>query len=150
MNASVISTLVGKKASDPYKYIRQGWQDTRPYMTGCLLNVNTAYSVCMGTVIDVGTDDKNDLYSVTIEYEYLTWIRYCLLDSCSVKLGDKVTEGTEIGSPHKAILRFEYCNNEISDFPVRIGDRCLYKQDPMVVLSGDLELPDNTEDTDNE
>ena len=150
MNAAVMSTLLGQKVTDPYKYIKQGWQDTRPFMTGSLISANMAHSVCVGTVIDVGVDDKNRLYSVTIEYEYLTWIRYCLLDSCSVKLGDKITKGAEIGKPHNGILRFEYCNNEASTFPVRIDYRCLYKQDPMVVLSGDLELPDNSEDTDNE
>lgn len=150
MTPTIISTLIGKSTKDPYKYIKKGWQDTKPYMTGYLMSADNVHSICSGIVLDVGIDNKTKLYSVTVEYEYLTWVRYCLLQTCDVKFGEKVSIGTKLGKAYKGTMRFEYCNNNISDFPVRLDGRCLYKQDPLVILEGDLELPDKTDEvTDN-
>ena len=79
MISDIMSLLIGKDIDNPYKYIIQGWQDTAPYMTGYLISASQVYSICSGVVIDIGKDNKNNLYSVTIEYDYSTWIRYCLL-----------------------------------------------------------------------
>ena len=139
---AILSGLVGRSVDNFSEVIKQGWHDIRPFMTGCLISTTSAYSICSGTVIDVGKDDKNLTYSVTVEYEYLTWIRYCLLKSCDVEFGDKVSIGTKIGDTYNKVLRFEYCTNDDSRFPTRIGLRCLYKQDPMVILDGSRTLPD--------
>lgn len=148
MNYPILSMLVGTNVTDLSRVIKQGWTDTRPFMTGCLINTTNVFSICEGSVIAVGIDDKNKLYSVTIEYDYLTWVRYCQLSSCDVAFGDKVKRGTRIGKAYKGTLRFEYCSDTVSDFTVRTCTRQLYKNDPMVILEGDLELPD-IEETDD-
>lgn len=136
MSANVLSTLVGSEIKDPLKVIVQGWHGGQPFMTGCLIKTSVAYSVCEGVVIGIGQDDKNGLYSVTVEYDYLTWVRYCLLDSYEVSIGDTVTKGTKIGKAYKNNIRFEYCTATVSDFPIRNLNRQLYKQDPTPILFG--------------
>jgi len=140
MITDVLSTLTGVSINDASHVIKQGWQGSRPFMTGCLIITKDVYSVCMGTVIDVGIDNKNNLYSVTVEYDYSLWLRYCLLKSCDVKVGDSVDQGTKIGTAYKDILRFEYCTDTFSVFPVRCGENQLYKHDPMPVLAGEVSL----------
>lgn len=142
MSMEILSTLTGKSVKDLSKVIKQGWQNTRPFMTGCLIYTDNVFSICDGTVIDVGVDDKNNLYSVSVEYEYATWIRYCLLQTCNVSVGDEISIGDKIGSAYKGVLRIEYCTDEFSVFPYRNGDRQLYKHDPMPVLTGEVELPE--------
>lgn len=142
MTATVLSLLTGVSISDPSHVIKQGWQGSRPFMTGCLIITDNVYSICAGTVIDIGVDNKNGLYSVTIEYNYVLWVRYCQLGSCDVAVGDSVSRGTKIGVPHRELLRFEYCTDTFSVFPMRCGTRQLYKHDPMPVLSGDVDLSD--------
>ena len=141
MITDVLSTLTGTKVGDISRVIKQGWQGSKPFMTGCLINTNNAYSICDGLVVDVGIDDKNNLYSVSVEYEYALWVRFCQLKSCSVSFGDRITKGTKIGEVGRQPLRFEYCTDEVSDFTLRISDRLLYKHDPMPVLNGDVKLP---------
>lgn len=142
MNTDVLSTLTGTSVNDISKVIKQGWQNTRPFMTGCLLYTKNAFSICGGIVLDVGVDDKNNLYSVSVEYDYQTWVRYCMLQTCNVSVGDKVKKDDKIGTTYKNVLRFEYCTDEFSVFPYRCGNRQLYKHDPMVVLSGSVSLPE--------
>jgi hypothetical protein len=141
MNTDIFSILVGTYIDDPSHIIKQGWHNVRPFMTGCLIIVDVIYSICEGTVVDIGIDDKNNLYSITVEYDYDIWIRYCLLKSCSVSVGDSVAIGTELGITDDGLLRFEYCNDDFSVFPLRINDRQLYKHDPMPILIGEVELP---------
>lgn len=141
MNTLILSTLTGTNVNNPSQVINQGWHGSQPFMTGCLVNTKTACSICSGLVIDVGVDDKNNLYSVTVEYNSVLWVRYCLLSKCLIALGDKVSLGTKIGITYKNLLRFEYCNKDVSDFPVRIGTRQLYKHDPAPVLFGQELLP---------
>ena len=145
MTTDVLSTLTGTSVTKASNVIKQGWQGSKPFMTGCLITTDTAHSICEGLVIDIGTDDKNNLYSVSVEYEYALWVRYCLLKSCDVSVGDRITKGTKIGTAYKKSLRFEYCTDEESDFTLRISDRLLYKHDPMPVLNGEVELPDISE-----
>lgn len=142
MIPDIISLLVGKDISDASAYIIQGWQSGDVNMTGTLISANNVYSICSGTVINVGKDNKNNLYSVSVEYEYAIWIRYCMLKSVNVKVGDEVDRGDKIGNAYNNALRVEYCTDEESDFPFRCGEWELYKQDPMIILSGELELPD--------
>ena len=150
MNTTILSTLLGTQVSDVSKVIKQGWQATNPYMTGCLIYTDAVYSICTGTVVEIGKDDKNNLYSVTIEYDYGIWIRYCLLQSYVVAIGDDVSSGTKMGDAYKGVLRFEYCTEEFSVFPYRTEDRQLYKHDPMPILTGEIELPEIDDDGDVE
>lgn len=142
MNSDIFSILVGTPIKDPSHIIKQGWQGSRPFMTGCLIITDDVFSICNGTVVDVGVDDKNNLYSVSIEYTYQIWIRYCMLQTCNVSVGDTVSVSDKIGSTYKGILRFEYCTDEFSVFPYRNGDRQLYKHDPIAVLTGEIALPE--------
>ena len=142
MNFDVISSLVGNPINDLSHVIKQGWQNSRPFMTGCLIYTDNVFSICSGTVLDVGVDDKNNLYSVSVEYEYATWVRYCLLQTCNVSVGDVLSKDDKIGSTYKGVLRFEYCTDEFSLFPYRTNDRQLYKHDPMPILTGEIELSD--------
>lgn len=142
MIPDIISLLIGEDTTTPEKYIIQGWQSGDVNMTGTLINVNKVFSICSGKVIDIGKDSKNNLYSVSVEYEYATWIRYCMLDSINVKVGDDLSRGDEIGKAYKNQLRLEYCTDDESEFPFRCGTMELYKQDPMIVLDGDIDLAD--------
>lgn len=131
---TTLSNMTGQTVTDTSKFIIQGW--CTPYTTGCLINIDNVYSICSGTVIDIGKDDKNDLYSVTVEYNYQTWVRYCLLKSYNVKLGEKIVTTNKIGNAYKNKLRFEYCTVEQSNFPIRVSTRQLYKHDPTPVIFG--------------
>lgn len=142
MNTFILSTLTGTNVNKPDQVINQGWHGSQPFMTGCLINTRNVYSICSGIVIDVGIDDKNDLYSITVEYNSVVWVRYCLINKCDVSIGDSVLLGTKIGTPYKKLLRFEYCIKDRSDFPVRIGTKQLYKHDPTPVLFGQELLPE--------
>ena len=144
MTTDVLSTISGKLVDDAASMIKQGWQGTRPFMTGCLLYTDEVFSISTGTVIDVGQDDKNDMYSVTIEYDYGVCFRYCLLQYYEVAVGDTVIIGTKIGHTNKGVLRFEYCTDTFSVFSYRHGELQLYKHDPMPVLTGEIELPNLT------
>jgi hypothetical protein len=149
MTTSVLSMLIGKSIKDPSHVIKQGWQGTRPFMTGCLIITDDVFSICSGLVVDVGQDEKSSLYSVTVEYEYAVWVRYCQLESCDVAFGDTIERKTRIGTAYNGLLRFEYCSDEFSVFPVRTTDRQMYKHDPMPILVGDLTLPDPEEATED-
>lgn len=142
MTTRILSTLTGTNVITTNQVINQGWHGSQPFMTGCLINTQDAYSVCSGLVIDIGIDDKNNLYSVTVEYNSVLWVRYCLLSKCYVAIGDNVTLGTKIGTTFKRLLRFEYCNKDVSDFPVRINTKQLYKHDPTPILFGQELLPE--------
>lgn len=148
MNFENISTLIGVTINDLSHVIKQGWQNTRPFMTGCLIYTDNAFSVCDGIVRDIGMDDKNKLYSISIEYTYDCWIRYCMLQNCNVSVGDEISKGDKIGSTYNGILRFEYCTDEFSTFPFRSGDVQLYKHDPLPILTGETELPEIDDDGD--
>ena len=136
MNLNVLSILTGKTVTDPAQVIKQGWHGGPPYMTGCLINTDNVFSICHGIVIGVGKYEKDGLYSITVEYNYLTWVRYCLLDTYNVSVGDTVELHTKIGTAHNGVIRFEYCTSKKSDFSVRNLSRQLYKQDPTPVLFG--------------
>lgn len=138
---SVLSTLTGMEVTSYSQVIQQGWRDTDPAVTGCLIKADIVFSICDGVVVDVGKD-KDNLYSVSVEYDYQTWVRYCLLESCSVTVGSTIYEGDEIGKAYKNSFRFEYCTDEISDFSFRTETRQLYKHDPIEVLIGLILLPD--------
>lgn len=142
MNTEVISILTGKSVADISHVIKQGWQNTRPFMTGCLIYTDDVFSICDGMVVDIGKDDKNNLYSVTVEYEDALYVRYCLLQTCNVSVGQEIGLSDKIGSTYKNVLRFEYCTNEFSVFPFRCGNNQLYKHDPLPVLIGEVTLPE--------
>ena len=142
MIPDIISLLIGEDTITPEKYIIQGWQSGDVNMTGTLISAKDVYSICSGTVVDVGKDSKNNLYSVSIEYEYATWIRCCLLESIDVAVGDILSRGDSIGRAYKGQLRLEYCTDDESEFPFRCGNIELYKQDPIVILNGDIDLAD--------
>ena len=146
MIPDIVALLIGKDITDPDKYIIQGWQSGDVNMTGTLISADEVFSICSGTVIDIGRDSKNNLYSVSVEYEYATWIRYCLLESVSVIVGDILSRGAEIGKAYKGEMRLEYCTDDESEFPFRSGNIELYKQDPIIILSGDIDLPDPDDD----
>ena len=150
MNTDILSTLLGTKVSDVSKVIKQGWQATRPFMTGCLIYADDVYSISTGTVVEIGKDDKNNLYSVTIEYDYGICIRYCLLQFYNVVVGEEISVGTKIGNAYKGVLRIEYCTEEFSVFTYRNGDSQLYKHDPMPILTGEIDLPEIDDDGDVE
>ena len=132
----VLSNLTGLTIKDSSNIIIQGWHGSPPFNTGCLIHTDNVYSICSGLVIGIGEDDKNNLYSVTVEYNSQIWVRYCLLSSYNVKVGDNIVTTDKIGKPYKNTLRFEYCTSERSDFPIRISNQQLYKHDPSPVVFG--------------
>ncbi len=140
MNTRILSVLTGTNVISPDQVINQGWHGSQPFMTGCLINTKSAYSICSGLVIDTGKDDKNNLYSITVEYNPVLWIRYCLLESYDVSVGDKISIGQKIGTPFRKLMRFEYCNKTTSSFPIRLFNTQLYKHDPAPILFGQERL----------
>lgn len=146
MIPDIIALLIGKDIDDPEPYIKQAWQSGDVNMTGTLIRADDVYSICSGTVVDIGKDPKNDLYSVSVEYEYATWVRYCLLEVVEVNKGDEITRGAKVGKTYKGELRLEYCTDDESEFPFRCGNSELYKHDPEIILSEDIDLPDPDDD----
>ena len=132
MNA--LSKLTGKTISSATEVILQGFTGSADSsMTGNLIKVSTVYSISEGTVLDVSRDTDN-LYVVTVQYSPTDLFRYCRLSSVNVSTNSYVIPTDEIGVTVDGKLRFEYCTNESSLYPVRIANNTYYKQDPSPIL----------------
>ena len=109
--------------------------------TGIDIAGTRAYSYCKGVVVAIGI--QIDRMTVTVQFDANTLFRYGNLRSCDLNLGDIVSAGDRIGTC-KGHLHFEYCTtDEKSLFPVRIGDITYFKQNPMPVLLGEVQLKAN-------
>lgn len=142
MTYDILSILAGRHISSPSDILIQGFTsaNTGKSVTGALLKVDTAHSICEGLVVYVGKETDNQ-FVVMVEYSPSKWIRYCNLNSVSVKTNQKVGQNDIIGSCYKNTLRFEYCNLQQSNHIVRISNITCYKHDPLGILYGLEVLP---------
>ena len=130
----VLSALVGKDIENPRTVIEQGFRGKSTETAGCLMRVNTAYSICEGTVIAVGKSVLNNTWCVTISIGTDRWIRYCNLLSTGVLVSKNIKKGDFIGYGTDGYIQFEYCTAEKSNYPVRLLGTQLYKHDPTPIL----------------
>ena len=136
MNTDVLSTLTGMTIKDPRSVIDQGYVGSDPLTANCLIRTFEVHSICRGVVLAVEQEPKYNHWCVTVEVDSRRWVRYRSLASAKVKAGQTVTKDTFIGYGYKGMVRFEYCTDQQSQFPVRILEKQLYKQDPSPVLFG--------------
>ena len=80
------------------------------YHTGIDVYGVSVYTYAPGVVLAVGSEDN--LYTVTVQYDAYSCLRYCHLSSVEVGAGDIVQAGSKVGkagfeSPGAAYLRTE-------------------------------------------
>ena len=132
----VLSTLVGIEVNEPSQVIVQGWTVGDTAVTGCVIKLNKAHSICSGMVLAVEKDPKDNTWCVTVEVNSQRWVRYCHLSSAVSIVGQRLKLEDSIGFACNGTIRLEYCTADKSRFPVRIGSRQLYKQDPTPIVFG--------------
>ena len=130
----ILSTLVGRTVENPRTVILQGFRGKSTDTAGCLMNASTVYSICNGSVLDVGKNPKTDTWCVTVEAGVSCWIRYNGLSSTGVFSGQEIAKGAFIGFGNNGTMQLEYCTGEKSDYPVRLSGAQLYKHDPTPII----------------
>lgn len=106
------------------------------------------YSPCYGIVVQVCKYNRDNLYSVVIQYNEIIFIRFTDLHSVFVKSGQRVVLDTIVGLCNNW-FNFELIVPQIETIPppafrvVISKDVSLYKADPRVILDGRImfELP---------
>lgn len=136
----ILTTLTGTTVHDPSSIIEQGFLGNSPLTANCLIKAFEIHSICDGTVLTVEMDPKYNTWCITVEVNSQNWIRYWGLADFKVTYGQKITRGTFLGYAHKYKMRLEYCNNVKSQFPVRVSNRQLYKNDPTPIIFGQINL----------
>ena len=136
MNLDVLSTLTGLTIKEPRTVIDRGFIGNDQATANCLIKTFDIYSICKGLVLAVEQEPKTNHWCVTVETAPQKWIRYRSMASAKVKVGQSISKDTFVGYGYKGMMRFEYCNSKQSQFPVRILDKQLYKQDPSSILFG--------------
>lgn len=132
----LLSTLAGQKVDE--SIIEQGFIGSSQQNAGCFIRIQDLYSISDGVVLAVERDSRTGYWTVTVEVDSQHWVRYCCLAATSVNAGDDVKISDNIGYSYKNLMRLEYCTSEASDFPVRVINRQLYKQDPTPIIFGGL------------
>lgn len=134
-------------ADTVFKYggVRRPWIEDKSdplfkqygYNTGIDIYCYSVYSYANGVVLAVG-QDTDGYYSVTVQYDANSCLRYTHLLSHDVQAGDIVQAGFVIGAVHK-YFRFEYVTKDkgTSLWPVRVGTETYYKQDPVKMFGVD-------------
>lgn len=124
-SAKIIKQCVMSSSSALYK-------SSKGYHTGVDIECSgTVYSLTYGSVIQCDREPAG--YTVTIQYDATRCFQYKYLNSTAVKLNDQVDSGTKIGEVNNQV-HFEYLSPTKSLWPVRIGARTYYKNDPMDIL----------------
>lgn len=136
----VLSQLLGRHVDSSSGVIARGYMGNNTHTAGCLINTNKVFSICTGIVLAVDTDPFNDTITVTVENNSSRWIRYCMLSSANVKVGQTLKISDLIGVGTKSTIQLEYCTSETSKFPVRYLSKQLYKHDPTPVIFGMINL----------
>lgn len=103
------------------------------YHTGVDIYGAGAYSISSGVVVAIGSSEKT--YTVTIQYDTNTIIRYGNLISVDVNIRDIVQPLSKIGDV-KQYVHFETAikSNYAQNNPIRVGSETYYICNPMSVL----------------
>ena len=110
--------------------------------TAIITGVNEVYCLFTGTVEFIGM--SNNLWTITMYANTEEIIRYGNLKEAYWNKGDSISAGIQIGTASKLKgLSFEYCSSwkGQSKFPIRIGNRTFYKQNPKDILDGTYTPP---------
>lgn len=114
------------------------------YHSGIDIECTDVYSLCKSVVTYIGEDsDNGELKKVVIvQYDAERSLRYCHLTDVYVEAGDIIEDKLLIGKADK------WCHFELltatqteSVWPVRVGAKTYYKQDPELYADGTEELP---------
>ena len=114
---------------------RSSWYRTlHGYNTGCDIIASEVYSACFGVVIQVGHTTQ---YTVTVQYDANSCVRYANLTDVDVSPGEPITTGRLIGHADE-FVRVEYAtqSTEFTRWPVHIGTETYYKVDPESIVDG--------------
>lgn len=119
MNTSFLSNIVSN------------YKQTVSTTTGINIYGDGVYAYASGVVLAVGKDEA--YYTVTVQYDTYSCLRYGHLDNVDVSAGDIIQSGFRIGQAHK-FVHFEYVTKSSSIWPVRVGTETYYKQDPAKMI----------------
>lgn len=116
--------------------ILNNWKMTPPYHTSIDIVGDKIYSITSGRVIQITHSDN--IYWINIQLSKEELIRFGNIIDPKVYVNSTVAVKDFIGIAYK-FVKFEYCNLEISKFPVRVLDLTYYKQDPFLILHRKVE-----------
>lgn len=123
--------------------ILRDWSDNQSqgYFTGVMLDACEVFSICDGVIVQV---EKSIEYFqvVTIQYSVDLYIRYLNV----IQLADDIVEGRtirlgqSIGHTYQNRACIEVCTSTAVShkWPVRVGEKTIYKVDPLPYLEDDL------------
>lgn len=105
---------------------------------GVDIELQDVCSLTLGVVIEIFTD-TDTTYSVVIQYDKDNVFRYSNIQEVDVNLGDIVYAGQHVGQCD-GYCHFEYATSQIgnSTQELYVNTEVYYKQDPNVVLSGQV------------
>lgn len=136
----MLSVLLNRPVKDHTEHILRYYSNAKPpYVSGLEIKASNVYSISPGTVIAVGL--KSSKYEVTVLVNDNQIVRYTNLKSINVVEGQNITFSSLVGVADK-FVRFEYCttNKGTGSWPVRIKSLTMYKQDPIGLVTGDIQL----------
>ena len=125
-DATILKEYCIDKSSPLYK-------EYKGYNTSINLEANEVFNGYTGRVSLISGDPRSK-YDVVVQLNLNQAVKYGNLKSVNVKMGDFIDIGTKIGDASRW-LKFEYMNTSVhNQFPFRIGDVQMYKDDPLNVL----------------
>ena len=136
----VLTILTGINVDDPRSVIDRGFNGSSQETAGCLIKTFNVNSICKGVVLAIDKDPRTNTWCITVEVNSQHWIRYCLLASTKVSVGQNVFKGDFLGYGYRGTMQLEYCTANESQFPVRILSKQLYKHDPSPIIFGQEKL----------
>ena len=132
----VLTTLTGIKVDSPRFVINRGFLGNSQETAGCLINTFEVHSICRGVVLAVDKEPKQSTWCITVEVNSQRWVRYCLMATTKVSVGQTIYKDDFLGYGYRGRIQLEYCTATESQFPVRILSKQLYKQDPSPIIFG--------------
>ena len=138
----VLSTLTGLTINEPRTVIERGFNGSSQETAGCFIKTFEVHSICNGIVLAVDREPKHSTWCITVEVNSQRWVRYCLLASAKVSVGQNIFKDDFLGYGYKGMMQLEYCTATESQFPVRILSKQLYKHDPSPIIFGQENLED--------
>lgn len=135
--SKVLKPFIGDEYDDGYKKYKE-------YHTGVDIECNgSVSSISFGEVLYVGK--SGDKRNVIIVDEDGNGYNYSHLDSVEdFEVGDNIDAGEIVGFTSD-FVQFEALYQVPNEFPVRVGDKTLYKYDPTDILEENLLFDSSTE-----
>lgn len=99
--------------------------------TGVDIACTEVYTAIPGTVLQI---NKNDSYSVLVQYDANHLINYCHLTSVCVHPGQMLSAAIKLGDVDKYAHIEYWVRHKTSQFPIGFGSETYYKVDPFPLL----------------